>query len=299
MIEKININNFEYIYESITNFRKKISLIQKIVTKNDKKFLPILIKILDGEKHNWVIATLVKAIGYLGNEKIIPVIKPYLKHKDTRIRANAIEGLEYINSSKIVPIVAKCLSDPDNRVKANAIKCLNKFGNLEVKKYIEQMITSKKEDTIYSAIFALKVIGNDYAVERLYKILKESPSFRIRYRTKNAIIELAITGNKKANYILQNDEIFIEELFYENIRNIKDKREFIGRDIIWIAEVKNYFDNEKFYLIKDSLCHDWIILLLPNQSLIENELIEINGKIIDFLNGKYPVIKPKKITRLI
>jgi len=294
-----DIDNFESLFEKTTNFRKKIIMIQKTARSKDKKFLPILIRLLEQERHNFVVATLVKAVGYLGDEKVIPILNQYLTHKDNRIRANAIEGLEYIHSPKVTPVVVKCLRDPDNRVKANAIKCLNKFGNVEVQKHIEDMIKSRKEENIYSAIFALRVIGNDYAVDRLYKILKDNVSFRIRYRAKNSLIELAVTGNRKASEILQKDDIFLEELFYENIRNLRDKQEFIGRKIVWVGEVRNHFEDSGFYLLKDALCHDWIVLLYKRNNLVESEILEINGKIIGFIDNKYPVIEPEKMARLI
>jgi len=287
---------FEKALYNTPNIRKKIQLIQQAAINKKVELLPCLVKIIGQERHNYIIATLVKAIGYLGDERIIPLLENYLSFRDPRIRANTVEGLEYVGSKKIVPVVVKCLNDPDNRVKANAIKCLNKFGSVEVKKNIEEMLSDSRQESTYSAIFALKVMGNDYAVERIMKILRENYNSNVRYRAKNTILSLAELGNETAKKIVKEDPIFQDELLFENIRDLKEKERFNGRNIQWVGEVNS--KGNGVYLLKDVLCRNKFSILYRKE-LLPGEIIEVHGKIDFFIDNEMPVIIPNKIVHLL
>ncbi|MDD2717357.1 MAG: HEAT repeat domain-containing protein [Candidatus Wallbacteria bacterium] len=296
--KEVNAADFERILEGTPNYKKRILMIQETAKIKDKKVLPVLVKNLEKEKHPFVVATLVKAIGAYSDERLIPLLQQYLKHKDNRVRANTIEGLEAIGSQKVVPAVLKCLDDTDNRVKANAIKCLNHFGASEVKNALETMINSGNEESLNSAIFALRVISGLFAVEKLKGILESNYSTRVRFRAKNAMLELVIDGNENAINMVNTDKIFLEELYLENLVGLKDKSFFRGREITWVGEVLYVVPEDELFLLKDSISHERFALLCPG-TLIETEIVEVEGEIVDFIDNSLPVIKARKVAKLV
>ncbi|MDD5092405.1 MAG: HEAT repeat domain-containing protein, partial [Candidatus Wallbacteria bacterium] len=296
--KNVDVEAFERILEGTPNFKRRILLIQETRNFNDKKLLPALVRALEKERHPFVLATLVKAVGVYKDERVIPLLEQFLKHKDTRIRANTIEAFELLGSKKVVPVVVKCLEDIDNRVKANAIKCLNQFGAIEIKKALEDMIQSGSEDTITSAIFSLRMIGNEFAVTKLKEVLDKFHSARIRYRAKNALLELAIKGNEQSLKLVREDPVFIEELYLENIIELKDKSFFKGRNVMWVGEVIFVIPEERLFIMKDSLSHEKFVMLYDGV-LIESEVVEVTGELVDFIDGSLPILKAEGVSKLV
>lgn len=133
-----------------------------------------------------VLASALIAVARTGsNAESTRILVDYLKHEDSRVRANAIEALESIATRESVSQVAGCLRDADPRVRANAVKAIWKFGELRVVTTLHQMLSSPRAEERRSGAYALGEIGLVQSrlldmpdVTRLVRALQDHPAYR-------------------------------------------------------------------------------------------------------------------------
>lgn len=102
-----------------------MEILEQIFQARDAETLQGLCVYLKAAIDPMVISFMVKNLGlFFPDEKLIPVIMPYLKNQDERVIANAIEGLEAIKSPKLVVVYAQLLDHQNHRVRANAARAL-------------------------------------------------------------------------------------------------------------------------------------------------------------------------------
>ena len=146
----------------------------------DKRIvLASLIALLGKEKSTFVLPSLVKNIGLLGDAAVAFILIPYLKHEDARVRANTVEALEYLNSPSVFLHILPLLKDPDHRVKANAAMALQSYGETNALKIIKGMIDSKEVWMRDAATFALGEIRNKDSAVLLAEVLRHEPKYGI------------------------------------------------------------------------------------------------------------------------
>ncbi len=168
-----------YIKRQITNLmdedpKVRIQGALKLSEFKDPELLPQIIKQLQNEEHKHVIATLVKTIGILGDERVIPVLSPYLKDSDGRVRANTIEALEAVQVAKTFELISPLLNDTNSRVVANAAKTLWNFSPLKALTRLREMMKSTDVNVRKSAVFALGEIATVETRRLLAKMLNDA-----------------------------------------------------------------------------------------------------------------------------
>ena len=163
--------------------KKRIEVIDnasRISLLFDKRIvLAGLIALLGKEKSTFVLPSLVKNIGLLGDAAVAFILIPYLKHDDARVRANTVEALEYLNSPSVFLHILPLLKDPDHRVKANAAMALQSYGETNALKIIKGMIDSKDVWMRDAATFALGEIRNKDSAVLLAEVLRHEPKYGI------------------------------------------------------------------------------------------------------------------------
>jgi|GEM_PF-3958491 len=153
--------------------REKIKAIQKLPDEKDDIQADILISELESTEDKYVIATIIKKLGKIGDSLCEKYIIPFLSHDDSRVIANAVEALDELNSENGISEMLKLLSHEDNRIKGNITKALYKYLEKDnvskslILDKLKSMINSREPWTQDSAIFALKSIGNSHALEIL------------------------------------------------------------------------------------------------------------------------------------
>lgn len=112
---------------------------------------------LDAEREPHVRATLVKSLGSIGDEKMLPVLALLLEDADNRVRANAVESIAQLQVKKadLKKTLGKLANDPSNRVRANAALALLAAGDPKGREILEAMIKLKDEFMRASALYAL------------------------------------------------------------------------------------------------------------------------------------------------
>ena len=154
------------------NPRLKLQVIKQLIEKKDERALPLVEEALQKEKEPFVISSLVKAVGAIGDSSHITLLQGFLKHDDSRVRANTVEGLEMIGDDLCFPILVPMLQDPDNRVKANTIKALMRYDEEGAKDLILKLAKSSKEGRRASACFCLHVAEVEWVEEVLMGMIK-------------------------------------------------------------------------------------------------------------------------------
>lgn len=200
--EKLNIKEEElesnlekvYIERQMSNLDNqdpqiRIQAALKLAEFKDPELLPRIIEQLHAEEHKYVIATLVKTIGILGDECVIPVLSPYLKDADSRVRANTIEALEAVQVAKTFNLVSPLLNDSNPRVVANAAKTLWNFSPLKAMTRLREMSRNHDVTVRKSAVFALSRIGTVEARRLLSKLLSDQ-DMDVRLQASMAIAKV-------------------------------------------------------------------------------------------------------------
>lgn len=173
------------------NIRNIMAL--EAINFSDTRLIPYLNQRLRVEDDNFVIATIVKAMGILGGKKEIETIAPYLNHDDSRVRANAIEGLEMISkkgfSGEIIPMLFPQIKDPDHRVRVNALKAMIGSGRVDISAMLSDLLDAPELWTRDSAIYAIISINDKKIIPLLEKALKD-PAKHIRDKAQEALKNL-------------------------------------------------------------------------------------------------------------
>ncbi|GAB4276552.1 MAG: hypothetical protein Kow0029_18630 [Candidatus Rifleibacteriota bacterium] len=148
--------------------------------------ISLLKKLLAQEKSPRIRASIIKSMGMMATDKLMPVFQTALRDEDPRVRANAIEAIESIKSGSIVGIIQPYLEDPNNRVRANVAKAIWKYGDYEVSDTLKQMLEHKDKWYRASAAYAIGEIKDSRFIKELARCLKdEEPD--VRRNAANAI----------------------------------------------------------------------------------------------------------------
>lgn len=138
----------------------KLDAIRKAVEDQRQGALPVFRQRITEETDPWIVASLLKAIGSLGDSQDIHLIQPYLKNDDLRIQANSIEALELIGDELSFSLVAPMLKSRDARIRANAIKCLVRFDPDEAIATLERLAFSDEVGDRESAVYCLGIVAH-------------------------------------------------------------------------------------------------------------------------------------------
>jgi len=245
------------------------------------EIVPVLLNHLSKEEDNFVVASLVKTIGQLGDESVLPALKPYLSHNDARVRANTVEALEFIDSPQITEMLKPLLYDKDNRVKANAIKILFHYKPEIAIQKIKEMAKSPEPWVRISAVYSLSAIANESA----YKILK------ILSNDHDIDVALAATEAKeKLIKKLQTLKIREQSLKYLEIDSlskteIEKNRTFLIKQLIEFLKDKDMQIRKKAAISLQKLITDETINILK-ESLIHETNPFIRALLVKSVTGR-------------
>ena len=122
------------------------------------------------EDDNYVIASLILALGKIKQESALPLLKGFLSSNVPRLRANAIESLSRFEDCKFLPEIILNLDDSNNRARANAIIALKDLPYVDVFSPLRQMIDSDDFMQQQSAFFAITEIRSEESLQSLCEL---------------------------------------------------------------------------------------------------------------------------------
>jgi HEAT repeat protein len=173
---------------------KKLMILDLLRDVDDPSVLPALSEYAQAERDEFVLAEVVRILGMIGKEEIIPVLQGFLQHRDSRIRSNAAEALEEIGGKQVVKSLVPLLEDDDNRVKATVAKIVSRHGETNVLHTVAGMLRSVEIWMRESATYALGFIPYEEAVDLLLEAMLDVN----QEVQKKAIAGLANLKPKKA-----------------------------------------------------------------------------------------------------
>jgi len=166
-----------WLYElSSVDFKIRVKAIIELSKTPSPLIAERLFELMGEERHEHVIATLVKYLAHFDDVRFFETVLPYLKHPDNRVRANAIEGLEIAGDRRAASHLTPLLVDPDNRVRANAAKCLMSSHPDDVASTITDMLDSEHEWMRDSALFLIGTAKPASATELLARACRDLQS---------------------------------------------------------------------------------------------------------------------------
>ncbi len=195
-----------WLYElSSIDFKIRVKAIIELSRTPSPAVAERIFELLGEERHEHVIATLVKYLAHFQDPRYFETVLPYLRHPDNRVRANTIEGLEIAGDSRAAVHLIPLLSDPDNRVRANAAKYLMGSHPDDVVRTITEMLGSEHEWMRDSAIFLIEKAKPANSEELLLQLASDGQP-DIRRKVSVALGALGkSTAATEALTVLQND----------------------------------------------------------------------------------------------
>lgn len=193
----------------------------------------ILLRALTKEKHHYVIASLLAALGKCGSNRLL-LFSKYHDHEDDRVRANMIYALANCGSEAI-PYFSEALSDSSPRVRAGAAYNLFMLGQVNAINTLNAMLQVPEPLSVLSACYAI------------FKLLKTVlPKLEADHPLALAISRLAIDSQKNRQVgpgLLNSPES--SAIFNEMATAAGDKNK-----LIWILEEKHKRRPSSFMIMR-------------------------------------------------
>lgn len=136
---------------------KKRILAAKVCPKfgRNAEIEKLLIERLEIEQNNFVIATLLIALGKCSVNSTKNIIADFLTNADERVRANAVEGLEFLEDSGVISLLMPFANDSSVRVRTNIARFLCKYDQAAVRNILVDMINSNDEEQVDAAKYVI------------------------------------------------------------------------------------------------------------------------------------------------
>ncbi|MBI4869128.1 MAG: HEAT repeat domain-containing protein [Candidatus Wallbacteria bacterium] len=126
--------------------RVRVAAVKKAVTLGEKKVVQFLEKKIKEEQDDWVLATLLMALGELGDKRVGGTIAPFLKRRDPRLRSVAIASMAEVKDDSVFPLLTPALMDDDADVAEVAFMSLKRLTEDDLTEYACNMCESKKQE---------------------------------------------------------------------------------------------------------------------------------------------------------
>lgn len=176
--------------------------LKKILVEKSKTGRFMLLSALADEQLVQLKASMIIGIGHFRNSEDVPFMAQFLKHEDSRIRANCVEALAMIASEEAYRVIVSAMGDSDNRVKANVVKALQEIGGPSLFELLKKM---SQDDCVWmrsSAVFAFSKIKSPQSLVALAKVAQNDPEMSIRSSALTVIKKEKEAGNPAAALIL-------------------------------------------------------------------------------------------------
>ncbi|MBI3892460.1 MAG: HEAT repeat domain-containing protein [Candidatus Wallbacteria bacterium] len=125
----------------------------------DKHLLGVALAQLEREPDVRVQATLVRAVGAIGDASLVPKLTGFLRSADDRVRASAVESLDMCEAGAAFALVMPFLQDPAGRFRANALQSLRSVSGADAEPRMAEMVRAPERWKRDSAAVGLGALG--------------------------------------------------------------------------------------------------------------------------------------------
>jgi len=210
---------------SSKQYQERLEGVCQLADLNTREVLPDLLKLLEDEDSPYVLSALTKGIGKIGGPEVGSRLKPYLKHSDSRVRANTVEGLSYLADKRNVDLFLWLIADPEPRVAAEAARAIAERHPDEARGKLLEMTSSTEVYKVQSAIYALGEIGESYCEEILASLLT-SPVEAVKLSAENALNKMAASQQSRSEVLIDTiteDKVIDESALGEALASLSSK----------------------------------------------------------------------------
>lgn len=161
-------------YISVPNPIYRIEAVLEAVASGDKAALPAMLDRLSRENDEWVVATLIRAVGGLGDGKYVPLLVPFLEwDAHPRVISNTIESLAKLDIRQAAPEIAKLVEHRDGRVQAAAVVALYAVEPDAARVCLQAMAHAPNPGQRMAAAHCMARLHDQACVDMLYKMASE------------------------------------------------------------------------------------------------------------------------------
>jgi HEAT repeat protein len=143
-----------------------------------------LIEALDTEKEEWVLFSLIEALGKIGDKRVIAHLTHFLEDESETLKIAALEALKRFNVPVVAATLLRLLEQTNDMIRGEVLKILVDMlgvcsGCFPRKSMIENLsghlltaLVDEDEDVRFSAVKGLGIVKERRAVKGLISILK-------------------------------------------------------------------------------------------------------------------------------
>ena len=179
-------------YIRVPNPIYRIEAVLQAVDVGDRAALPVIVDRLAQEKDEWVVATLVRAIGAFGDPSHVGRLVPFLDWEDhPRVIANTLEALSRLDVNGTAKHIARMVDHRDPRVQAEAVVALYPIEREAARVCLAAMSRSTRLGSRSAAGHCLARLRDPDCVAMLKQMVADEPDAELRQRLQE---QLAATG---------------------------------------------------------------------------------------------------------
>lgn len=151
----------------------KIEALRRVIEARNHHCWPVIRDRIVEEDDDWVLATLLRAAGTLGDQYALPVLTPFLRSPDPRIVANAIEALEQVDPDQLTRLLLPMLLHGERRVRAASTVVLGRRRREELMGRLSALARDPNRGNRLRALESLSFLEGD-DVDRLLVTMLET-----------------------------------------------------------------------------------------------------------------------------
>lgn len=177
-----------------------------------------LLEAIGREKLPQLLSSMLIALGHFKDSADVSLLAGYLRHADSRIRANSVDGLAFIGTEEALRAIISMMPDEDNRVRGNVLKALQQLGGNALFSMLKRMSQDERPWMRESAIYAFSRIKSPQSLMALGNVAQNDAELRLRKTAIEALKNEQSGGSTVAAEIL--DKIFRREVSLDGAKGV-------------------------------------------------------------------------------
>jgi len=183
---------FAYIVEGLkdTDVEGRIAAIKALSVLNDERAVLFLEKVFSGDKEDKVKGEAIKAIGAIGGDYALPIIKEALKEENEEIKGSSIEALVLFDPAEGKEKALEAIKGKSEILKTRAVAAIMALPASESLSFFTELLKDENKDVREIAAVSLGELGDKSALKALEeaaKVEKEDAAKKAIEKAINAL----------------------------------------------------------------------------------------------------------------
>ena len=215
----LNLQRFkEYLVHENPIYR--IEAVLQALRARSGEILSLIRERLSDEKDEWVVATLIRALGMLGKKSDVAMLRQYLGWEGhPRVVANSVEAIAELDPSVVFALISPLLDSRETRVQAAAVRALHHVDRDAALEGLRAMAQSPWPSLRASAAHCLVELADPDAEHILVDLLAELGTSRtLKISLANHLAEKGSTeAFKKVKHLVDKATDEEREVVYAKV----------------------------------------------------------------------------------